>query len=249
MHPWSLLLLLCQLAQVGASVGPQLTTSASVTTYLLRPGLLIITTSLEGCLTTDIQVRKRQAMAGSSLFSRAHRPGVYTPKKLRGFLALPGEVRNQIYNYYFESERHCEIIAKGKQFQQQKKPLTVKLSSGIVTPSPLHPAPNTIDTVHVVRFSRCLGKYNMIQGLQTNWLRSPYALVLVCKQVYAETATYLYRKTVFIFDAPKRMANFFNVVPNTRLECITKLNLHYNTYGHPRSTDHIIWQDKHGQSW
>jgi len=188
-------------------------------------------------------------MAGDSLFSRAHRPGVYTPKKLRGFLALPGEIRNQIYNYYFESELHCEMTSKRHQLQQQKKPPTIKLCSGLIASSPILPVSKTFDTVPVIRFSRCLGKYNVIQGLQTNWLGSSYALSLVCKQVYAETVTFLYCKTVFIFDSPKRIANFFDIVSSTRLHCITKLRLHYDTYGHPKSTHDIIWQDKHDQSW
>ncbi|CAA9964643.1 hypothetical protein PTMSG1_08002 [Pyrenophora teres f. maculata] len=188
-------------------------------------------------------------MPGDSLFSRAHTHGVYAPKKLRGFLALPAEIRNQIYSYYFESEHHCEITRKPYQVQQQKKPLTVKLCSGLIAPSPLSSTPDTSNTVTVIRFTRCLGKYNIIQGLQTNWLGSLYALSLVCKQVYAETVTYMYLKTVFIFDAPKRMANFFDVVSSTRLGCITKLQLHYDTYGHPKSTHNIIWQDKHGRSW
>ncbi|RMZ74179.1 hypothetical protein GMOD_00005042 [Pyrenophora seminiperda CCB06] len=188
-------------------------------------------------------------MAASSFFSRAHRRAVHTPKKRSGFLALPGEVRNQIYSYYFESDHHCEVVAKGHQLRQQKKPRTVKLSSALTTPSPLLPAPSTPDTIPVIRFSRCLGKYNVIQGLQTNWRRSLYALSLVCQQVYAETATFLYRKTVFIFNAPKRMANFFHVVHSTRLDYITKLRLHYDTYGPPKSTHDIIWQDKHGRSW
>ncbi|KAG9377877.1 hypothetical protein PtrSN002B_002443 [Pyrenophora tritici-repentis] len=188
-------------------------------------------------------------MARDSLFSPVHTRGVYAPKKLRGFLALPAEIRNQIYNYYFEAENHCEITRKSHQPQQQKKPLTVKLCSALIAPTPISSAPDTSNTVPVIRFTRCLGNYNIIQGLQTNWLGSLYALSLVCKQVYAETVTYMYLTTVFIFDAPKRMTNFFDVVSSTRLGCITKLQLHYDTYGHPKSTHNVIWQDKHGRSW
>jgi len=188
-------------------------------------------------------------MAGDSLFSRAHRPGLYTTKKLRGFLALPGEIRNKIYNYYFESELHCEMTSKRYQLQQQKEPPVIRLWSALAASSPLLPVSKVSDTVPVICFSRCLGKYNVIQGLQTKWLGSSYALNLVCKQVYAETATFLYCKTVFIFDSPKRITNFFDVISSTRLDYITKLRLHYDTYGHPKSTHDIIWQDKHGQSW
>jgi hypothetical protein len=189
-------------------------------------------------------------MGNTSLLSRAH-PRASAPKRMRGFLALPGEIRNQIYKYYFDSEHHCEVAAKGCQFKQQK-PRTVKLWSGLVPPSKRISAPDAeakAEFTSVIRFSRPLGKYNAVQGLQTNWLGSIYALSLACKQVYMETAVFLYHKTVFIFDAPKRMANFFSVVYTLRLESITKLRLHYDTYGHPERTEHLVWQDKHGKSW
>ncbi|KAJ5064797.1 hypothetical protein J3E72DRAFT_164144, partial [Bipolaris maydis] len=187
-----------------------------------------------------------------SLFSRAHRPAVYTQKQLRGFLALPGEIRNQIYKYYFDQEHHCEVAAKGSRFKQ-REPQTIKLCSGISSQQDrtLQPGSESYNSLapSVVRFSRSLGKYIMVHGLQTNWLGSLYSLSLVCKQVYVETIRFLYCKTVFIFDAPKRMHSFFGVVPSTSLQNITKLHLHYNTYGHPQRTDHQIWQDKHTQSW
>jgi hypothetical protein len=187
-------------------------------------------------------------MGNASLFSRAHAPRASAPKRVRGFLALPGEIRNQIYQYYFDAQHHCEVTAKGCQFNQQN-PRTVKLWLGLTPSSTRVSAPDAAQELAIVRFSRPLGKYNAVQGLQTNWLGSMYALSLVCKQVYMETAVFLYHKTVFIFDAPKRMANFFSVVSTLRLESITTVRLHYNTYGHPQRTEHLIWQNKHGESW
>ncbi|XP_014555684.1 hypothetical protein COCVIDRAFT_101610 [Bipolaris victoriae FI3] len=187
-----------------------------------------------------------------SLYSRAYRPAIYPPKQLRGFLALPGEIRNQIYKYYFDREHHCEVAAKGSQFKQ-RKPQTIKLCLGISSQKEgaLLSGSESDNSLapSVVRFSRSLGKYIMVHGLQTNWLSSLYALSLVCKQVHLETTKFLYCKTVFIFDAPKRMNSFFGVVSSTSLQNITKLHLHYNTYGHPQRTDHQVWQDKHTHSW
>lgn len=189
-----------------------------------------------------------------NLSSRTRKPAVRTSKKLRGFMALPGEIRNQIYKYYFEPRRHCEIAAAGTQFkhQHQRKPQTLKLCSGL-TPQETH---NTdLDSVSsttvpsVTRFSRSLGKYNSIQGLQTKWHSSLCALSLVCKQVYAETITLLYRTTVFVFDAPRRIGNFLDVVARVRLENITMLHLHYDTYGHPLWADDLRWHEKHRLSW
>lgn len=190
-------------------------------------------------------------MTTTSLFSRAHRPGVSAPKKIRGFLALPGEIRNQIYNYHFDSERRCEIAGKGSKFTQ-RKPQTVKLSSNLISTNNNTSAPDSESNsvpLTVVRFSGLLGKYNAAQGLQTNWSGSLSALSLVCKKIYIETATFLYQKTVFVFDAPKRIENFFKFASSIHMECITKLHLHYDTYGHPWETKDLIWQEKHSQSW
>jgi hypothetical protein len=190
-------------------------------------------------------------MTTTSLFSRAHRPGVREPKKIRGFLGLPGEIRNQIYRYYLETERRCEIASEGAQFTQRKLQ-TVKLSSNLIATKNTPPAPSPKSKATppiVVRVSRPLGKYNAVQGLRTNWSDSLYALSLVCKQIHSETATLIHEKTIFVFNAPKRMNNFFTFASSTGIENITKLHLHYDTYGPPEKFRHLIWQEKHRQSW
>ncbi|KAI4613696.1 hypothetical protein J4E83_007297 [Alternaria metachromatica] len=191
-------------------------------------------------------------MTGTSLFSRAHKPRVSPPKKMRGFLALPGEIRNQIYGYYFDSECRCEIASKGSRLTARKPPPTVKLSSNLIATKNTTTAPTAeikATLPIVVRFSRSLGKYNAVQGLRTNWPGSLCALSLVCKQVYAETVKLLYQNTTFVFDAPKRMTNFFKYASSIHLGSITKLHLHYSTYGNPNKTVDVVWQEKHHQSW
>lgn len=192
----------------------------------------------------------------TSLFSRA-RPGKPTIKKVRGFLSLPGELRNQIYQYCFEADRvfRCEIAAKGsKLVEERTKKKTVKLWAGAFATD--HQVlkydavvkkddPPTV----IIRMSRQLGKYTAVQGLQTKWSTSLFAINLVCKQLHAETLPYIYTKTTFVFDASTRIINFLNVVPKTNLEHITKLHLHYTTYGCPRMLNDRIWQEKHNKSW
>jgi hypothetical protein len=186
----------------------------------------------------------------TSLFSRA-RLGISTPKRVRGFLSLPGEVRNQIYQYCFDFEFRCEVAAKGRQFETHQ-PRTVKLWAGafqsrvqtLQYSSTTNPEPPI-----TIRISRPLGKYTIVQGLQTKWLASLFAIHLVCKQIHSETLAVIYHKTVFVFDAPKRIANFLDTVPRPKLEYITKLQLHYTTYGCPKWTKDCVWQDKHHDSW
>jgi hypothetical protein len=191
----------------------------------------------------------------TSLFSRA-RPGKPTIKKVRGFLSLPGELRNQIYRYCFEGDREfrCEIAAKGSKLVEERKKKTVKLWAGAFATDhqvlKYHAVVRQDDPVQVtIRMSRQLGRYTAVQGLQTNWSTSLFAINLVCKQLHAETLPYIYTKTTFVFDASTRIIIFLNVVPKTNLGYITKLHLHYTTYGCPRILDDRSWQEKHNKSW
>ncbi|KAH6009307.1 hypothetical protein HBI84_048840 [Parastagonospora nodorum] len=186
----------------------------------------------------------------TSLFSRT-RPSRSTPKKIRGFLSLPGEVRNQIYACYFESQFRCEIASKGANFHPPK-PKTVKLWAGSYStksPTLQHTSSTKEDTPLTIRVSRPLCKYTIVRGIQTNWLASLFAVNLVCKQLHAETLPFLYQNTVFVFDAPKRILSFLGVVSNSKLAYITKLQLYYTTYGSPRMAADGVWQSKHRQSW
>ncbi|KAF2854837.1 hypothetical protein T440DRAFT_244249 [Plenodomus tracheiphilus IPT5] len=186
------------------------------------------------------------------LFSRA-RPGQKAPtKKIRGFMSLPGEIRNMIYAYCFLPAFRCEFAAQGTTHFPSPQTRTVKLwAMPIYRKDKLYRC--TIreepeDTV-AIRISRPLGKYTVIEGLKTNWLASLCALHLVCRQVNVETTSFLYNKTVFFFDAPKRIDAFLTMVPQTKLKFVTKLQLQYIAYGHPGDTCNRVWQDKHLESW
>jgi hypothetical protein len=188
--------------------------------------------------------------SSTSFFSHA-RPGKFTSKKVRGFLALPGEVRNQVYGYYFDCEIRCEIAAKGAQFKGHKT-RTVKLWAGAFQTNSYklkYASKATEEDLITIRISRPLGKYNIVQGLQTNWFASLFALNLICKQIHAETLPFLYQTTIFVFNASNRILNFLNVVSRPKLEHITKLQLHYTTYGIPALYNDRKWQDKHNESW
>lgn len=194
-------------------------------------------------------------MASSPYFySRAPPNQTTPPRKVCGFMSLPGEVRNMIYGYYFASKFRCEFAAQGRRLDNPQS-RTVKPRSALPhTNNASNPFQHTTRKVPksppvTVRMPRMLGKYSRVKGLQTNWQSSLFALHLVCKQVNAETTPFLYTKTVFVFDAPKRLEAFLTVLPQEKLSLITKLQLHYNTYGHPARAQDTIWQEKHHDSW
>ena len=184
------------------------------------------------------------------LFSHA-RPGKPPSKNMHGFLALPGEIRNQIYEYYFRPGFRCEIAAKGRHFDYPR-PRVVKLWSGVEHTN-IHFLKKDASMEHknpvTIRISRPLGKYSIVRGLQTDWLASLFALNLVCKQVYTETLAFLYYKTTFVFDAPRRINNFLSVVSKLKTEMIAKLHLHIVTYGPPKKPEYNTWQVRHTESW
>lgn len=184
----------------------------------------------------------QQKPIGSLLFSRPKPPG----KKIHGFLRLPGELRNRVYDYYFKNEFRVEIVARGTVLVKPK-PKTVKLYVSprydhVKTRTPLADVPSNF-----LRMSRTMGRYKHVDGIETKWASSLSALPLVSKQIYAETVSYLYLNTTFVFDAPRRLTNFIESVPAINLSHVTKLILHYSTYGDPRYKN--PFQEKHVKSW
>jgi hypothetical protein len=173
------------------------------------------------------------------------------PKKVRGFLGLPGEVRNQIYGYYFQDPFRAEIASKDQLFKRRPPPtfklcLPIADKNGVIfkdKPRAVEPTPQTVCTPHA------LGRYIRVHGMSTKWDTSLCPLILVCKQIYNETLVLLYHNTTFVFVSAQRIQNFVKVLPKPNLELVTKLQVHYLCYGDPRMTTHKRFKDKHHDSY
>ncbi|PVH94988.1 hypothetical protein DM02DRAFT_618229 [Periconia macrospinosa] len=170
------------------------------------------------------------------------RPAIPAKKARKGFLDLPGEVKNQIYQYYFQDSFRCEIVAKETTFDQiaAKSSKKIKFCANILNPKPTGEAPSKTQqdnfpaVTNKIRVSRRLGGRNQrVQGETTKWATSICPLILVCKSIHTETIPFLYRNTTFVFDAPKRMSRFLSTVPKKNLAYITKLELYYYPYLEP----------------
>ncbi|KAF2630842.1 hypothetical protein BU25DRAFT_438033 [Macroventuria anomochaeta] len=191
----------------------------------------------------------------TSLFARAQ-PRVAFPKtkEARGFLALPGEVRNRIYQYYFQDTYRCELVGEGCDFTTAA-PKTIKLLSNTRTTKPrreMDRGSSTLDNPLIVRFPRLRRSnrtYSTGPRVYRGWLNPHGALILVCKQVHVETLPLLYQRITFVFEAPRRITNFILRVPKQNHGNVTKLHLHYATYGSPSAACHVVWQEKHIESW
>jgi hypothetical protein len=170
-----------------------------------------------------------------SLYSRAFgKPRTCDQSKIRGFLALPGELRNNVYRYYFQEDFRCEIVGKSTDLNVLRS--TTKLNHKAATQS-------------TIRVSRRLGKYTMVKGLQTSWSRSLCALLFVCKQIHRESIICLYHNTIFVFNAPRRINNFLETFPATNLALVTRLELHYANYGNPGEAKLDYLKDRSLATW
>ncbi|KAF2441133.1 hypothetical protein P171DRAFT_367317 [Karstenula rhodostoma CBS 690.94] len=183
--------------------------------------------------------------AGPSVHAR---PRV-TVKKRVGFLNLAGEIRNQIYEYYFQQGFKCEFAEKDAKLGHKRRDC-LKFFSGKLRSDDVYPiCERNFTPVTTVRFSRVLGRYKRIQGLDTGWKTSLTGLIFVCKQVYTECICFFYLNTTFAFDSPNRIVNFLKVPSVTNLANVTKIQLHYHTYSDPKRSEDIRWKGKHLESW
>ncbi|XPT02102.1 hypothetical protein M3J09_011224 [Ascochyta lentis] len=190
----------------------------------------------------------------TSLFSRA-RPRVAFPKmkKARGFLDLPGEIRNRIYEYCFQSSFRCELVAQGCDLTTATPKVVKSLLNATVNSKPRHGdnrGKAKSDEPLIIRLPpRRRGSHSAVLGPRTCWLDLFCGLILVCKQIHTETLPLLYQRITFIFEAPCRISSFLRRVPQQNLDNVSKLHLYYTTYGSPSSASDVIWQDKHIESW
>lgn len=200
----------------------------------------------------------------TSLFARAQ-PRVKLPPKLppkvrqtrQSFIDLPGEIRNKIYQYYFQDTYRCELVGEGCDFNTHG-PKTSKLQSNSSRTRLTKPHRETqsgdgaAQNPLTLRFPRCdRGRQQVMFGtsLYRGWLNPHGALILLCKQVCAETLPLLYNQITFVFEAPRRVESFLRRIPQASYSSVTKLHLYYTTYGSPGAASDVTWHEKHIESW
>ncbi|KAF1971456.1 hypothetical protein BU23DRAFT_536618 [Bimuria novae-zelandiae CBS 107.79] len=178
------------------------------------------------------------------------RSGVATKHKRPGFLGLAGELRNRVYRYYFEPGFKCEFAGKEAQLGTKPRKNVFKMyRNGGIPRNDCNGQKEETAAIPTVRFARVLGSYTRPAGLTTHWSTSLTALPFVCKTIYHETIPLLYATTAFSFDAPARIQAFLTVPKPLYLANVTRLELHYATYGDPIATEHIPFKHKHLTAW
>lgn len=166
------------------------------------------------------------------------------------FLALPGEIRNRIYEYVFGTEYTVAIRPHGTVTSSHpmcegsiKKSNPPKAQRVLCVRS--KQASSTLRTFH---YSKKPGT-KPLPGVGVRWGSSPTSLLLSCKRVGDEAAGFLYSNTVFFFEDPRRIAAFIETARARDLHQITKVKLFIQAYGIPCASDDTRWEDKHVDRW
>ncbi|KAJ4984475.1 hypothetical protein SVAN01_10027 [Stagonosporopsis vannaccii] len=188
----------------------------------------------------------------TSLFARA-RPRVSLPKKKEkmSFLELPGEIRNRVYQYYFRESYNCELVGAACH-RSPATPTITFLPDSSTSKRDRYGGRKDLESERslVIRFPRLRRPNSTVRNLPPlGWLNPHGALVLVCKQIHAETLPLLYQRITFVVQAPRRITAFLHKIPKPSYSYVTKLHLHYSTYGSPKAASDVVWQEKHIESW
>ena len=150
---------------------------------------------------------------------------------------IPGEIRNAIYGYVFDSIVIVEFMPS------HHTQYLLPYQEGIVYPSECG------TDVPTVRYTGNLGKYNRISGMATKWKTSVSGIHLASKLFFRETITFIYRCNHFYFQSSCKLDNFLTVVNGINLKAVTSLSLSHVTYSEPRKAVDRVWKIRHDTKW
>jgi hypothetical protein len=187
-------------------------------------------------------------------------------KKRAAFLDLPGELRNQIYYYCFHPGYDLALATHTTQLRPKPiKSIKLCVTSTLGRTDRIfrtHCDQETAGAERHDRFGRgdkahkrsiiqprLMEKYFRIRGTNTNWKTSFIGLLLVNKQIYAETLPLLYTATSIITASPSRLSNFFTHIPPHAASWVRRLELTYFTYGNSNQAGLAHFRGKNIDRW
>jgi len=148
-----------------------------------------------------------------------------------GFLYLPGELRNIIYDILFNE---AQLLIKGNHpgkdlrhaIELRRKPFNprYRLRSGLLSLPP-----------------------KTRQAGQRSWM--PLELLRVCRKVYNETIPLLYMNVELLICSMVTFDKFLDIAPPYGVKNIKKLGLVHSTYGEPLLLDKREWKIRHNIKW
>ncbi|KAL9636913.1 MAG: hypothetical protein Q9164_002529 [Protoblastenia rupestris] len=167
----------------------------------------------------------------------------FVPKGQFRFLDLPGELRNQVYDYCVPRTHYALKWIDGK---KKSGSLTYTLPRYGKASEPRLQA-DVIENRRLTRKVRDSGRKAVMDDLyrQVN----PVSLLWACRQMYPEAASVLYAKSTFSFVLPSTLRHFLNTLTAANKASITSLKIKHQVYGHPAKTEDQRFKAKADRSW
>ncbi|KAK8256355.1 hypothetical protein IWZ00DRAFT_159720 [Phyllosticta capitalensis] len=180
-------------------------------------------------------------------------------KKRLGFLDLPGEIRNAIYEEIFPSDKAVEIDFNPDASHIPDETLSPEASDvlmGIYQDSKVRPPPKceagSMLKINVRRATptprtKASGKR---RPREPDWTRVLCGgLLETCHQVHQEAASFLYSRPVFKFSSPNALDHFLKTVRPENLEHIKHVFIAHCTRREACSEVSEFSKDRHDQKW
>ncbi|KAK0516325.1 hypothetical protein JMJ35_000928 [Cladonia borealis] len=174
-----------------------------------------------------------------------------TPRALRHerdgvfkFLELPGEIRNQIYEFAIVKDEYQLVWVNSN---HKSKSLTYRhprfnITTRFVLPKDAAQRRRSLDIKNKPQAVRQRLPSDYYGAIRTT-------LLLVNKQMHDEAASVFYAKSTFHFHALGTLRHFLDQLTPVAMKSITSLALKYTAYGNPQFTDNKIWKAKHDRLW
>lgn len=195
---------------------------------------------------------------------RSHRGTVYVPHNAQPkpfpFLRLPGELRNRIYDLVFEERRiglwrthPRRELQRSKLAQNAPRPLLFPSKGKVQCVSTLSlasMAPAKICRPRLAHIDLPLAHLPLDNASNPRKpSRVSIELLLTCRQICEEAITYLYGNTQFVFKSPNTVCYFLKGASEVGLQAIRRIEIHHNTYGEPRLTEHCVFKERSDEKW
>ncbi|KAL2010096.1 hypothetical protein VTN00DRAFT_5903 [Thermoascus crustaceus] len=142
-------------------------------------------------------------------------------------LRLPGEIRDKVYEYIFETHRVEIVRAK------VKDPRRIRYRLQHRQLLPRDPVTHTVPS----------------RGISFPLSPLALALVFTCKEIYRETLLFLYSTTQFVFTSSKTIRSFLEKTNPEAQGAIRHLELDHVMYNEPRLTAFRWCKDRSDMAW
>ena len=172
----------------------------------------------------------------------------HVPSQPFNFFALPGEIRNRVYDLIIKPRA---FNIKWLHSSQKSKSLThYHVDTYLSTPRSRYVRLSQESKDRRIALRRRLPEAERKKLFDDLYSRhSPCPWLYVNRQMHNEAASVFYSKADFSFSLMGTLRHFLNHLTPPAKAGIRNLQITYNAYGHPARTSNRVWKQKHDQIW